>query len=180
MASLWDIVPLVVKVDVRGVEVEVIGLPVKDFAELLTTYPTLRAILDGQWRAGTVSIEAKQLFIEVPEAVREIIARGLADDKGTTREVVLYKIASLTASDQLALLRGVLEATMPDGPGPFAAGVVSILGGSWGKPTAQVEEPVPEMMDSDGSAPEPYNGALQLDTTTRGPTRLGSSSIGAN
>ena len=181
MVSLLDLAAYTVKVNLRGNEIEMGGLPTKDFAELLREHPTLRSILEGQWKSGGVTVDAKQLFIEVPAAVHEIIARCLVETNGASREAVLAKVTSLSVADQLALLRGAFEATMPDGPGPFADAAASILAGSWGKPKP-MEDPLPGMTVSDASAPLPWSASLQVDMTSPplGVTRPGNSSPGVH
>jgi hypothetical protein len=182
MASLLDIAPIVVTVSVRGQDIPVTGLPVAKFAELLRDYPTLRSMIDGAWKRGGVSIDAKALFAEVPDAVHDIIASGVVD-RTAGHDVLLAHVMMLGAADQLALLRGVMEATMPEGPGPFVDVVASILAGSWGSPAKPTEESLPGgLVVSEPSSPPPLSAALVVDSTGLQPGRShrGNSSLSAN
>lgn len=169
MASLADIMPVVVNVNVRGTEIEVTGLATKSIADLLTRFPTLRALFDRGMVGGTVAVEAKMLLTETPEAVNEIIVSGIMD-KTVGRDTLVTMVDRLGVMDQLALLRGVLEATMPNGFGPFVAAVASTLGGSWGKPVKTTDQEIPGLTVSDPASPPPLSAALVVDTTGMPPS----------
>lgn len=181
MASLTDIMPVVVEVDVRGIKIEVTGLATKTIADLLGRFATLRTLFDRSLRGGHVTLDAKALFTETPEAVHEIIVSGIKD-KSPGRDVLMASVEGLGILDQLALLRGVLEATMPHGLGPFADAVASTLGGSWGKPVKATEQEIPGLTVSDPSSPPPLSAALVVDTTgmTSSPSHRGNSLASAN
>lgn len=182
MASLADIMPVVVEVDVRGTKIEVTGLATKTIASMLARFPTLRMLFDRAVTASVVSVDPKALFTETPDAVAEIIVDGLKD-KSPGRDSLLAMVEALGIVDQLTLLRGVLEATMPQGLGPFADAVASTLGGSWGnKPAKATDQEIPGLTVLDPSSPPPLSAALMVDTTgmTPSPSRRGNSSVSAN
>lgn len=163
MASILDLAPPTEKVSIRGLEIEVCGLTAADFAVILRTYPQVRAFVDGTWnRAGMTGVEAQKLLTEMPDAVHEIIARGMADhDAG--HEALLAAAAKQTAIDQITLLLAVMKVTMPDGPGPFADAVVALLAGSWAGQRKTETAGAESMEGSPTSSPERLSGAFILD-----------------
>jgi hypothetical protein len=167
MASLLDIAPVTKAVVVRGAEIEVCGLAAADFAVLLADYPNIRALIDGAWSRGGAKFEFKQLLTEMPGAVAEIIARGVAD-KSAGHEALINHAKMIGMADQSKLLLAIFEVTMPEGPGPFADAVVSLLAGNWGaqpptKEESAIELP-PGMEVSEPSSQPPLSASVMLDS----------------
>jgi hypothetical protein len=139
MGSLLDIAPVTKTVEIRGTEIAVSGLTAADFAVLLTEHPNIRAVLDGALSKGGGKFDAKHLLTEMPMAAAEVIARGVAD-KSAGHKALLASAKAMMAYDQARLLSAIFEVTMPDGIGPFADAVVSLLAGNWGKPMDSKKE----------------------------------------
>lgn len=166
MASILDLLPPKDAVTLRGIEIEVRSLTALDFAILLQTYPQVRAFVDGTWnRARMTGVEAQKLLTEMPDAVHEIIARGMAD-QSAGHEALLAAAAKQAVADQMTLLLAIMKATMPEGPGPFADAVVALLAGSWGGPTkiAPMTEDKSDGEGSPTSSPARLSASLLLDT----------------
>src|SRR5215471_7169986 len=165
MGSLLDIALVTKKVVIRGAEIEVGGLSASDFAVLLSDYPNIRSLIDGAWSRGGGKFEVKHLLTEMPGAVAEIIARGVAD-KSVGHKALVKHAAGIGLADQSKLLLAIFEVTMPDGPGPFVDAVVSLLQGNWGaQPMTRTEseaELPPGMEVSEPSLQPPLSAAVTL------------------
>ena len=78
MASLLDIAPLTGTVHIRGIDITVTGLPLKDVAQLLVRFPKLQQALKG---ASVV----ENVMASGPEAIAAIIAAGCGAPAGLAR-----------------------------------------------------------------------------------------------
>lgn len=110
LGTLRDIAPVSQTIDVRGTEVVVQGIPMRAITGLMARFPALAKAINEQ----KVSIDL--IFEAGPEAVAAVIAAGCGkrDDKETEEAA-----DNLAIGDQLILIAGILEATLPDGISPF-------------------------------------------------------------
>lgn len=127
MVSLLDIAPATVGKTIgtgdAQVTVDLHGVSALGIAKLLGLFPQLRALMTGQ----EVEFSAAQLATLAPEALAAIIALGAAPiadfDKASAAA------AALALPDQLTLVQGVLEVTLPGGVGPFMERLAALADG---------------------------------------------------
>lgn len=110
MTGLIDIAPLTRTVTIRGVGIEVSGVPASGIAGLLVRFPDLRALVTGR------EVEIDRLLALGGEVVAAIIAAGTGMPGDTAAEQAASR---LPVDEQADLLVAILELTMPRGLGPF-------------------------------------------------------------
>lgn len=96
--SLLDIGRLKTTVDIRGVQMEVVGLSARDLFRLLDMFPELRRMFGG------VDVRPEQLFAQAPDAITRVIAYVL-----DYREIKLTEIGTETSSDIDLIYQRALE-----------------------------------------------------------------------
>lgn len=122
MPGLVDIAPLTETLEVRGVPLELSGLPPVALATLWSRFPELeKAIARG---AG---LDAKTLIKILPQAVVPLIAAGCGDLGNAEAERMVASRLSL--DDQARALEIILRLTMPRGFLPFVQTLTALMGG---------------------------------------------------
>lgn len=112
MVGLIDLAPSTRTIRVGGEDVAVFGVSAQGIAALLQQFPELQAL----FMEGDVEMSPDNLMKTVPKAVAAVIAAGC----GYPGDPKAIEVASkLAVANQFALLKAILELTMPEGVGPF-------------------------------------------------------------
>ncbi len=114
MPGLLDVAPSNLSVTVNGTEVSVPGVAAEGIAVLLSRFPALRALLTGR----KADVSAESLTSLVPEAIAAVIAAGTGSPGDADAEAIASKLPLAT---QLEFIDKIVDATMPEGVGPFVA-----------------------------------------------------------
>jgi hypothetical protein len=145
MVSLVDIVPQTRTVKIQGGDVVLRGLGLRQIADLLLRFPSLRNIITQ----GAPALELETLLVMAPEALAAIIAEAANESEA---EATIAD--ALSIDDISACLTAIVELTMPSGPVPFflrIAQLVNLGVGLSGKDQDTILPPMP-------------NGSLPADT----------------
>jgi hypothetical protein len=126
MVSLLDLKRRSTDVDTSAGKVTMWAVSAEGIAHLVGKHPIVKKLVDGEFTEADFNVES--LFNAAPDLVADLIAAG-ADHPGDPDYVKAAREAAL--GDQVALLAGVLEASMPKGPAPFLA-AFSQIGASLG------------------------------------------------
>jgi len=146
VVSLVDIVPQKRTVQLSGGELELRGLGLRQIADLLLRFPTLR----NPFLQGAPELEVETLLIMAPDAIGAIIAEAARQPDAAG------SIADNLALDDIAeCLLAVRDLTMPGGPVPFLERLAKL----WGIGAAGLSGRVPDM-----TMPPVPNGSLPQDT----------------
>lgn len=111
-------------------EVRMWSVSISALTHLIGAFPLLKKLIDGKASEDDFSVES--LIGLAPNFAAQVIAAG-ADEAGNPDAI--EAAAGAPIGDQVALLAGVLEASMPKGAAPFLealkklAGVFSDTGG---------------------------------------------------
>lgn len=139
MASLTDIAPAFETVEIRGVNVDVPGVPLEDIPYLLMRFSTLRDLAE----AGKFTID--ELADKAPEALAAVFASGL----GKRGDEATEKVArDLKFGEKVDLFDAILRATVPGAFGPF----VEKLKAMWVLFSPLLSAPAPSSPDKTPSA----------------------------
>jgi hypothetical protein len=123
MPGLKDIAESFTTVTVKGTSVTVEGIGARGIAYLFYRFPVLREMIGGK----EVTFTADDIQKLGPEAVNAIIACGTGAVNDPAAEAIADKIG---AEAQLDLIEAIMRETMPNGPAPFVAKVMRLLGSS--------------------------------------------------
>lgn len=105
-------------------KVTMLALSAAGIVRLLREFPVVQTLLNGGLKEEDFSLDA--ILTGAPELAVEIIVCG-ADQPGD-KELIAH-VSKLAVSTQLALLEGVIDATLEGGLAPFVASLNRILGG---------------------------------------------------
>lgn len=154
MVSLIDIGPSKGTVDLRGQQLDVIGLTAKHLVGVMISFPEIRKILAE--READLGV----LVAQFPLAVGMIIAAGT----GHADEEDHIEIAqNLPVGEQFEILKKLMELSFPKGPQSFLDGVGAALRSAgvpgWDQATKLPEQSSPASEQDDekrtaGTAPQ--------------------------
>lgn len=116
MVSLLDLKRGSRLVPTSGGDVLMYAISAESIGHLVGAFPLVSKLMEG--KAESSDFTAATIVSTAPKLVEELIACG-ADLPGDP--AALTAARTLPLGDQLALLVGVLEASMGTGPGPFLA-----------------------------------------------------------
>lgn len=137
--GLKDLVRRSVDVPTEHGTLRVYALSAKSIAHLLAEFPIARKLLSGKATDGDFSLE--KLVELAPGLVAALIAAGVdAVEDPETRELA----GNLDVGTQVALLAGVVEASLPNGLTPFMETINKLMAGA-----AAVGVPAPSGEASD-------------------------------
>lgn len=119
-ATLMDIAPEDLKdttVTVRGKDIKIVGLELREIVRLMAKHPVLREMLEGKKRDEKKAngkdddFDVMELIFAAPEVAAEIGAAGCGfrDD-----EKAVEKFASLTVGEQTRILKAIWEASFEE------------------------------------------------------------------
>jgi hypothetical protein len=147
MVSLVDIVPQKRSVTIAAGELEVRGLGLRQIADLLLQFPSLRNLITE----GAPSVDFAELIALAPEAVATIIAEaaGQPDAVGAIAD------GALTPDEMLDCLTVIHELTFPRGIRPLLQRL--------GLAGPDASEPVPDGKDQATSTPPPPSNSSPPD-----------------
>jgi hypothetical protein len=122
MVSLVDIVPQKRTVQTSGGELELRGLGLRQIADLLLRFPTLRNL----FVQGAPELEVETLLVMAPDAIGAIIAEAASQPEAVD------KIAdgALALDELIECLVAVRDLTMPNGAVPLFERLTLLLGGN--------------------------------------------------
>lgn len=123
MVSLLDLKRRTVTVPTSGGDVVMNAISAKSIAHLIGGFPFIASLLEG--KVEEVTFKAADIVNQAPKLAAELIACG-ADMPGNPEAIKAAEEAAI--GDQVELLAGVLEASLPSGPGPFLAAVKKLAG----------------------------------------------------
>jgi hypothetical protein len=110
MVGLLDIAPAGQTVTIRGSAVDVTGISARGLVMLMTRFPDLYALLDGQ------SLDPAAIVKFGGDVVAAILAAGT----GKPGDLDAEKVADqLSIDEQLILIAAILKETLPNGVDPF-------------------------------------------------------------
>jgi hypothetical protein len=110
MVSLVDIVPQTRTVEIAGGELILRGLGLRQIANLLLRFPSLRNIVTQ----GAPELEVETLLLMAPDAIGAIIAEAASQPNA---EAAIAD--NLAVEDVSTCLAAIVDLTMPKGPLPF-------------------------------------------------------------
>jgi hypothetical protein len=141
MVSLVDIVPQRRVVQINGgQELELRGLGLRQIAELLLRFPSLRNLITR----GAPEVSAETLLVIAPDAIAAIVAEAA----GQPDAADAIADGALSVDDLAACLIAIRELTMPNGAAPFFSRLAVIL---------ETASPDPSGADRDTISPPPPN-----------------------
>jgi hypothetical protein len=143
MVSLVDIVPQKRTVQLSSGELELRGLGLRQIADLLLRFPTLRNL----FVEGAPELEVETLLVMAPDAIGAIIAEAA----GQPEAVAAIADGALDLDELTDCLVVVRDLTMPHGAAPLLERLTALLGGNVGGLSGRV----PGM-----SSPPVPNGSL--------------------
>jgi len=123
MVALTDLAPSTRTVRVQGADLNVYGVSALGVASLLTRFPDLASLFTGDVKFDLTFDTVLKLG---PDVVAHIIAAGCGSP-GDEKAVAVA--ANLPVGDQAALLRPIIELTIPEGPGPLLDALNAVVGG---------------------------------------------------
>lgn len=120
MVSLVDIVPQTRTVQTAGGELELRGLGLRQIADLLLRFPSLRNL----FVQGAPEVDVDTLLLMAPDAIAAIVAEaaGQPDAVGAVAD------GGLSLDDIAECLTAVRDLTMPNGVAPFFDRLRRLLG----------------------------------------------------
>jgi hypothetical protein len=121
MVSLTDIAPSTRTVGVDGQSVNVMGISALGVAALLREFPSLK----GAFTGAKLDFDLGAVLTFGPDVVAAIIAAGCGSP-GDPKAIAAA--SNLPVQKQAEFIDAILELTMPDGVGPFAVALESIMG----------------------------------------------------
>lgn len=122
MSSLLDLAGLPPRtVSVRGVDLAVPGLSARGVAEVVSRFPALRTLFEGEG-----DVPAASLVTALPEACSAFIAAGLGHPGDRDHEAVA---ARLPLEAQLDLVEAILAESAPRGLGELLARLTALVRG---------------------------------------------------
>lgn len=145
MVSLVDIVPQTRTVPITGGELELRGLSLRQIAELLLRFPSLRNL----FVEGAPELDVETLLLMAPDAIGAIIAEAA----GQPDAVDAITDGALTLDEVTDCLIAVRDLTMPHGAVPLLNRLAVLLPGAGLSGRAQGM-----------NSPPPPNGSLPPDT----------------
>jgi hypothetical protein len=145
MVSLVDIVPQKRSVQTSAGELELRGLGLRQIADLLLRFPSLRNL----FVEGAPDLDVETLLVMAPDAIGAIIAEAAHQPDA----VDAIADGALTLEELTDCLIAVRDLTMPHGAVPLLTGLALLL------PGAGLSGRAPAM-----SSPPPLNGSLPPDT----------------
>jgi hypothetical protein len=121
MVALVDIVPQKRTVQIRGGELELRGLGLRQIADLLLRFPNLRNL----FVEGAPELDVETLLVMAPDAIGAIIAEAAGQP-----EAVNAIADGALALDELTECLGVVrDLTMPHGAAPLLQRLTALLDG---------------------------------------------------
>lgn len=130
MVSILDIKRRSSVVETPDGDITVYAVSAAGITSIMSLVPTVRKLMAGTAKLEELSIET--LISVAPDFVAAVIAAGVdAGDDAATIEAA----GKLAIGIQVDILKGVLEASMPKGLGPFLeslAGITSALASASG------------------------------------------------
>lgn len=123
MVGLLDIGPLKKTVTIRGVDVEVVGLPVFMVFEAMASSPVVRRLIAGK---SVPDDMVSSLITAAPEAVAAAIAAGVG--KHGDPEYIGFATTQLSAGETELLLSAIIELTFPQGLKNFLDRLTVLIG----------------------------------------------------
>jgi hypothetical protein len=122
VVSLVDIVPQTRSVQIAAGELELHGLSLRQIADLLLQFPSLRNLTVE----GAPEVGATELIMFAPEAIATIIAAA-ADQPDAVDAIAS---GAVSPDEAIACLTVIGELTFPRGIGPLALMLVRMVGPS--------------------------------------------------
>jgi len=142
MVSLVDIVPQKRTVHIAGGELELRGLGLRQIADLLLRFPSLRNL----FTEGAPTLDINAILLFAPDAIGAIIAESAKEPEAA--EAITD---GMPVDDVAECLLAVRDLTMPSGPSPFFDRLEKLVGGAVrsGKAPDMISPPLPN-----GSSPQ--------------------------
>jgi hypothetical protein len=143
MVSLVDIVPQARSVPINGGDLVLRGLGLRQIANLLLRFPSLRNLLTE----GAPELDVETLLLMAPEAIGAIIAEA-ADQPDAAATIP----DTMSIEDVAACLLMIRDLTMPGGPAPFFALVARLINAA--APSGRVPDTTSPPMPNGSSPPD--------------------------
>jgi hypothetical protein len=124
MTSLLDLKRRFVDVPTSAGDIRMWAISASAVAHLIGALPIVKKLLDG--KAKDEDFSADKIMAFAPDLVAQLIAAG-ADKAGDKANIKAAAEASI--GDQVALLAGVMEASMPKGAAPFREALLKLVAG---------------------------------------------------
>ena len=148
MISLIDIVPQTRTVQLASGEIALRGLGLRQIAELLVRFPTLRSLLVFD---GELALDVDTLIRVAPDAIGAIVAEAAGQPEAADTVA-----DGLPLDDIAECLLAVIDLTMPNGPSPFLGRLTKLLGtGTAAEPAGRAPDTISQLVP---------NGSLLPDT----------------
>lgn len=123
MTSLLDLKRRYKDVPTSAGDIRMWAVSAAAISHLIGRFPIVKKLLDG--KAKDADFSAEKIMALAPDLVAEIIAAGA--DKAGDKDYV-KAAAEAAVGDQVELLAGVLEASMPKGAAPFRVALLKLVG----------------------------------------------------
>lgn len=136
MASLLDIGPLTEEVMIRGIKLDVSGVPASDLFKLITKFPEFRAIISGLSTGVT-----PEKLVGLGSDVAAMIIATVTGSPGNQQAEA--KAKQLSAGEQVEIIAKAFKLTFPFGVGPFVDQLTTLAGAITGQQQTQINSPVP-------------------------------------
>jgi hypothetical protein len=121
MVSLVDIVPQKRTVQISSGELELRGLGLRQIADLLLRFPSLRNL----FVQGAPELDVETLLVLAPDAIATVIAHAA----GQPDAVEAITDGALSLDELTECLAAVRDLTMPNGAAPFLERLTRLLSG---------------------------------------------------
>lgn len=124
MTSLLDLKRRSVTVETSAGTVVVWAISISALAHLIGAFPFVKKLMDGKAESADFTVE--KIVTLAPDLAAQLIAAGVNE---AGNEEAIEAAADIAIGDQLALLAGVMEASMPKGAAPFREAILKLADG---------------------------------------------------
>lgn len=107
-------------VSIRGKDVAVYGIGIGVIAKLFRSFPQISTVMKDRAKGGAPDIDLMEILDKAPGAVAMLIAAGFGHFGEPEYE---RAAANLSVEEQIAVIRKIIDVTMPNGIGPFVESI---------------------------------------------------------